>query len=61
MTELQEPETPAPASEPTDTEREAQRRSFAFGNQKIHKPDTARADIDRAAERLAEQEPTDAK
>jgi hypothetical protein len=36
----------------TDEEKEAQRRSFAYGNLAIENPDITREDIDRAAERL---------
>lgn len=37
---------------PTPEEQEDARRSFAYGNIKIHNPNITRADIDRAAERL---------
>lgn len=37
----------------TPAEREAQRRSFAFGNANIENPDVTREVIDRAARRLS--------
>jgi hypothetical protein len=36
----------------TPEDKEAQRRSFAYGNAKLHNPKVTREDIDRAAERL---------
>jgi hypothetical protein len=39
--------------EMTPEEREAQRRSFAFGNANIDNPNVTRAMIDRAADELA--------
>jgi hypothetical protein len=38
--------------EMTPEEKEEQRRSFAYGNLAIDRPDVTREDIDRAAERL---------
>lgn len=37
----------------TPAEREAQRRSFAYGNANIENPDVTRDVIDRAARRLS--------
>ena len=34
----------------TSEEQEEQRRSFAYGNLKLHNPNITREDIDRAAE-----------
>lgn len=36
----------------SDEEREAQRRSFAYGNVALHNPDVTRAMIDAAADKL---------
>lgn len=38
----------------TPAEEEEQRRSFAYGNLKLHNPSLTRADIDTAAEKLAD-------
>lgn len=43
------------AHEMTPEEREAQRRSFAFGNSKMDNDTITRDDVDRAAERLAKR------
>lgn len=40
----------------TPTEREEQRRSFAYGNVAIDVPSVTRADIDRAAEQLEKEQ-----
>lgn len=37
----------------TASEKEEQRRSFAYGNLKLSNPNVTREDIDRAAEQLA--------
>lgn len=38
---------------PTPAEREAQRRSFAYGNTKIENPQITRATVDSEAEKLS--------
>lgn len=37
---------------PTEAEREESRRSFAYGNVKLHNPAITREDIDREADKL---------
>lgn len=39
----------------TDKEKEKQRRSFVYGNLKLHNPKITRKDIDEAADRLNNQ------
>lgn len=42
----------------TTSDREAQRRSFAYGNTQIENPRISRASIDNAAEAMAKQDGT---
>jgi len=36
----------------SEDEKEEQRRSFVYGNLKLHNPDVTRRDIDKASERI---------
>lgn len=40
----------------TPTQKEEQRRSFAYGNAHMHNPSITREDIDRAADALKEEQ-----
>jgi hypothetical protein len=40
----------------SEKDREAQRRSFAYGNTHFENPDITRAMVDRQADKLAEEE-----